>query len=352
MNEVDIISSLAKCFTRSPRQRNGLFECDAELIEIGGELWAATIDEFSASEDGFPADDPALLGANLAAATLSDLYACGAQPVFFMQALCLPPHWDEAFVETLGRGIAGALEAAGCHLCGGDLGRAELWRFSGVALGRVPAGRAAVTRKIDPAREIELWISGPLGDANLIAAAGRGALTLELRLEIARWIGTYAAAAIDTSGGLWDALWMLARLNPALRFELELDAVPLAAGVAEFARAAGLPPTAALIGGAGEYELLFAVAPEVGARHRTALANLGATCIGHATPGGEPGFFARRQAWDDARPAPPCPDARSGSSRKTYLEEVARAAMALEQRGRCNPNVNEERMDECVRAPS
>ena len=331
MNEIDIITRLAKCFARSPRQRNALFECDAELLEIGGELWAATLDEFSAAEDGFPEDDPERLGANLVAATLSDLYACGAQPVFFMQALGLPPHWDEAFVEGLGRGIATALHSAGCHLCGGDLGRAETWRFSGVALGKIAAGRAAVTRKMNPAREAELWISGPLGDANMIAAAGRGTLTLELRHETAQWIAAHAAAAIDTSGGLWDALGMLARLNPALRFELDLDAVPLAEGVAAFASMASLPPTAALIGGAGEYELLFAVEPEVSERHRTILTDLGATRIGSLTPHGEPGFFARRPSWAKARPAPPAPDARAGVDMKTYLEQVARAAWALEQ---------------------
>ena len=327
MNEQAVIRRLLAPFARDPLQRNAPFECDAELLEIGGDLWGITIDEFSPGEDCFPDADALLLGRNLATATLSDLFACGAQPAFFLQAICLPLGARSAFADQLARGISETLEAAGCHLCGGDLGQADTWRFTGVAMGRV-RNPAAVTRRINHLSPVELWISGPLGDANLAAVGALPTLTLEPRIGIAKWLAANAAACIDTSGGLWDSLWMLAQVNPNFRFELDLADVPLADGVERFCRSAKIPSSVALLGGAGEYELLFAVESSIAQQSRENLLRMGATRIGRALPDGEPGFFVRGDE-SSFRPAPACPDARA-MTREAYFAAVVQTARTLE----------------------
>lgn len=323
MKEYELIRRLASRFPRSPRQRNGVLECDAELLDLDGRLWAASLDEFSPAEDGFTDDDPGRLGWNLAVATLSDLFACGAQPAFFLQALCLPAGSAPEFVDGIANGIRDALGETGCFLCGGDLGVGDSWRFTGCALGPVTGDRA-VTRRL-AVRAADLWVSGPLGDANLALAAGRPTPRFELRLDLAREMAGRAAAGIDTSGGLWDALWLLAECNPNHRFELEIDAIRLAPGLREFCAGAGLPAAAALIGGAGEYELLFAV--ETSAVSAASLERLGAYRIGCVRERDAPGFFVG--AGRAMRPAPPCPDPRAFAERTQYVAEVMRTAALL-----------------------
>ena len=80
MNEYELIRAMAGRFPRHPAQENEPFTCDAEIIRLGDELWGLTMDEFTPEEDRFTMEEPEILGANLANATLSDLYAAGAEP--------------------------------------------------------------------------------------------------------------------------------------------------------------------------------------------------------------------------------------------------------------------------------
>lgn len=315
MNEYELITRLAARFPRSPLQANEPFSSDAEVLKIGGRSWCLTMDEFSPEEDLF-SGSPRALGWNLGAATLSDLLACGAEPRFFLQALVLPRKETVKFAAGLAAGLREALKAAGCSLCGGDLGSAGSWRFTGFAMG--PAARP-VGRDL-PRGDYGLWVTGALGDANLAALAGRPTPRFELRLAESRALRSRAAACIDTSGGLADALWCLRRRNPRLRFEVDLGSVPFSPGVERAAAAAGLPPGAFLLGGAGEYELLFAL-PE-GARPR------GVTRIGGASSSGKPGiFFAGGRNAAEMKAPPPCP--RTAGSRQAYIGAAAAAAKEL-----------------------
>jgi len=250
MTEYEIIRQIAAGFSRSPQQQNAPFECDAELVHIGGELWALTIDEFTPDEDCFGDLPPTALGANLATATLSDLLAVGAEPKFMLQTLALPPEVAPEFIDDLKSGLRSVLDQAGCTLCGGDLGTASDWRFTGFAMGRVPAGRA-LTRRL-PRRPQTLWCTGRLGDANLAALQKQPAPLFEYRGPEAGHLRNTASACIDTSGGFCDALWQLAEQSSGIGFEIDLQRLPLAPGIAEFATAQQLPPEACLLGGAGE----------------------------------------------------------------------------------------------------
>ncbi|MHC5040042.1 MAG: thiamine-phosphate kinase, partial [Planctomycetota bacterium] len=255
MNEREIIRRLARGLPRSERQVNDLFDCDAEIVEIGGALWGLTLDEFTPGEDRFSSEDPGRLAANLATATLSDLLAAGCRPQFFMHAVALPPSVDPSFLEAFTTGLRAVLENANCAFLGGDTGSGPGWRYSGFAMGPVSKDRP-LTRRIPKVAQ-HLWVTGQLGDANLAAFYGSPTPRFELRLAEAELARETATACIDTSSGFLDAVWFLSERNPGMRFRIDLEALPLAEGLEHFAKETGAPKEAALLGGAGEYELLF-----------------------------------------------------------------------------------------------
>ncbi len=321
MNEAEIIRCFSSAFTRSPLQRNGLFECDAEIISIGDQLWALTMDEFTPDEDLFSSEFPQTLGANLAVATISDLLAAGATPTWFMHAVSLPKSVDNNFVAGLAEGIRRVLKQASCQLCGGDIGCAETWRYCGHAMGPVPGNRP-LTRVL-PRTQQKLWVTGQLGDANLAALSGSPTPSFELRLAESLAFRELATGCIDTSGGFFDALWTLHSLNPSLEMEIELDALPLASGLVEASHALGFPADAALLGGAGEYELLFALPSKLTPPEGVA------TCVGTIRPDGEAGIRLNREGalLSEMDTPPPCP--RDAATVAQHVQEVMQMAHRL-----------------------
>ena len=319
MTEYDFIRSFAGKFKRDPQQLNGLFESDAELIDIGGQTWALTMDEFTPEEDRFTSDDPRRLGANLVTATISDLLATGAEPRFFLHTLALPANANAAFADQLTDGISATLQEAQCFLLGGDIATCPTWRYNGFAAGPV-AAPAPILRRFAPASRY-LWITGEVGDANLAALTGAPTPAFELRTTEASLIRPYATAGIDTSGGFLDALWCLHAVNPEWRINLQLAQIPLAATVQAFAATAGEQALAAIVGGAGEYELLFAT-PALTREEADILQASGFTRIADVMPSPEPGLYVHRGTGMHLPipQPPPCP--RSYPALEPYITAV------------------------------
>ena len=257
MKEYDFIKFISEKRRRSPEQLNNAFEADAEIIMLDGSPWAFTVDEFSQTEDFFVHDEPEVIGWNLAIATMSDLFACGVKPEFFLQTISRASTEGEEFYKKLMSGVFAALDACGCFLLGGDIGSAAEWRYNGTAFGKV-AGRA-VTRVLDKEEEFDIWISGECGDANAAVLARDSVPRFELRMKQAEIVAKAAGACTDTSGGFCDALWNLKEVNPGFDFTVDLNAIPYPAELVELFEQYELPLESALIGGAGEYELLVLV---------------------------------------------------------------------------------------------
>ncbi len=325
MNEREIIGSLAAHCLRSKDQLNGLFECDAELVKIGDRIWGMTMDDFSPAEDLFSSASPGDLGANLVVATLSDLLAAGVEPQFFMHAVSLPRDVTPSFVAGLSAGIESVLRKAGCALYGGDVGTSEDWRYCGFAMGPV-VSPFPLTHRI-PTEPQTLWVTGELGDANLAAFQQGPTPSFQLRLQEAGAIRQYATACIDTSGGFMDAVWLLHDINPKMRFEVDVESLPLAPGVREFSKKAGIPAGAALLGGAGEYELLFTTGRTSSASD--VLPGLGITPVGTVEPAKTGGVHICRQskAVSVMTSPPPCP--RSVPNVTDHVKSVIEAACSL-----------------------
>jgi thiamine-monophosphate kinase len=118
--------------------------------------------------------DPMALGHKALAVNLSDLAACGAQPLAFTLALALPDssnaraNWIDAFT----RGLFALADAHGCTLMGGDTTRGPL-NICITVFGAVPRARgqsqALLRSGAQPGDDI--WVSGTLGDARLALVA-------------------------------------------------------------------------------------------------------------------------------------------------------------------------------------
>ncbi len=325
MNEYDLIRKIASKFPRTGDVDAGLFGCDAELVRIGTDIWGMTIDEFTPEEDLFTSDDPVKLGRNLATATLGDLLAAGIEPRFFLSSLSLPRTDDPCFRDGLTTGLAEILSEARCLHCGGDLGTADPWRFTGFAMGPVTAPKA-LTHHVPDDPHV-LCVTGTLGDLNLAAFLGTPTPAVELRLREAGLVRRFGTACIDTSGGLLDAVWLLHRQNPGLRFVVDLETVPLANAAWKFIEQTHIPVEALLLGGAGEYELLFTLPETLLTTLQHELTAAGIAVIGTVTSGNPEVVLRRGTRERRMDMPPPCP--RGAPSAQEHAQAVMKMAQEL-----------------------
>ena len=136
-------------------------------------------------------------------------------------------------------------------------------------------------------------------------------------------------STIDTSGGLLDAVWTLHEQNPALRFDLQLDAIPMAEGLDRFSEETGIPAGAALLGGAGEYELLFTTHRDLSKDTQRELKQSGMSRIGRACRGPEPGVVLERVDGSFAMMRTPPPQAREVETVEQHADDVIAMAATL-----------------------
>jgi thiamine-monophosphate kinase len=215
---------------------------------------------------------PADVGWKALATALSDLAAMGAEAGEAYVALALPGGFSTAEAIELARGVEELASSTGVTLAGGDVVRAGAlvvtvavtgWADDeGQLVGRDgarPGDAIGVTGALGAAAAGLLLLQG--ADASLADAARDDLLRRhrrpEPRLEAGRALAAAGATAmIDLSDGLaTDARHLADRSRASLRIELER--LPLAAGVADVAEASGRDPLELAAAGGDDYELLF-----------------------------------------------------------------------------------------------
>jgi thiamine-monophosphate kinase len=222
MGEFDLI---ARYFTRpTPRAALGVGDDCALLQPSAGMQLAVSSDMLVEGRHFFPDVDPSTLGHKALAVNLSDLAACGAQPLAFTLALALP-RVDETWLAPFSRGLLSLADAHGCELVGGDTTQGPL-NICITVFGEVPRGQALL--RSGARAGDDLYVSGTLGDARLALEALRGDTALPAHLLIAARIrleqpsprvalGTalrgVASAAIDVSDGLLGDLGHILRAS-------------------------------------------------------------------------------------------------------------------------------------------
>jgi thiamine-monophosphate kinase len=260
---------IARHFTRPGRRAGaavalGVGDDCALLSPAPGQQLAVSSDMLVEGRHFLSTVAPERLGHKALAVNLSDLAACGAEPLAFTLALALP-RGDDAFAAGLSRGLFALADAHGIELVGGDTTAGPL-NLCITVIGQVPPGQALLR---SGARAGDtLWVSGRLGDARLALEVFRGTVELagsafddvrramelpEPRVALGRALRGLATSAIDLSDGLvGDLGHVLARSGVGAT--VEVDTLPRSAVVAAMPRA--LQHTCVLAGG-DDYELLF-----------------------------------------------------------------------------------------------
>lgn len=202
---------------------------------------------------------PEVLGRRLLEATLSDLAAMGAEPLWLFAAISLPPDVEVDWLLGFYRGLTGRPD---CRLAGGDTVRGETFGITLTAIGFLEG--APLLRSAAVPGEA-LYVTGPLGrtlssPGLLDESRGRALSPLEAeqvrlflepraRFDAARIISAAGCrCAIDISDGLASEAAHIA-CESAVRVCISPESVPLVP------YAVGRPKEAFRAG--EDYELLF-----------------------------------------------------------------------------------------------
>ena len=183
------------------------------------------------------------LGYRAAAVNLSDLAACGAEPLALILSLGLPP--DVPIEEVLE--LYEGLNEPGVPVRGGDTTRSEQLFLSVTALGRsdrVPGRSGARPGDV-------VVVTGPLGGAGAAFREGR-LVRPPLRLDEGRRLAAVGTAMLDLSDGIAPDAGHIAQRS-GCRLVIELERVPLAPGA-----------TVEDLGFGEDYELLATTADGLG----------------------------------------------------------------------------------------
>lgn len=226
------------------------FESDADAVPSRPGTLLVSSDAFSRDEDFLSGLSPRDAGRLMAYGACTDLLASGARPEAVTQIWTCSPSEPLSFYEQAAEGVQEVLAHYGAKVIGGDVATASDWGWCATVMGHAerPVRRVASARV-----EFDLYVSDRLGLANAAVALGR-----PLPLPVWReGVPANALFATDTSGGLFDALENFRRVNPGLRLEVDCDAA-LAPGLDRLLPP-GVEPGWTLVGGVGEYALLFAV---------------------------------------------------------------------------------------------
>jgi thiamine-monophosphate kinase len=229
VGEFDLIER----FFKRPARRSPLGVGDdcALLAPAPGMQLAVSCDMLVEGRHFFEGADPRQLGHKSLAVNLSDLAACGAEPLAFTLALALPEARD-AWLAPFADGLFALADEYGCELVGGDTTRGPL-NICITVFGQVPAGQALLRSGAQPGDDV--YVSGTLGDARLALEALRGAIALPAdvlrsartrldrpspRVSLGIALRGVASAAIDISDGLaGDLGHILAQSGAGARLE-------------------------------------------------------------------------------------------------------------------------------------
>jgi thiamine-monophosphate kinase len=305
MGEFELLAKLRERLPQ-PSSRVKLGSGDDAAVTVPGGATATSVDaivdgiHFRRGESGLDS-----VGRKALATALSDLAAMGAETGEAYVVLGAPADLSEDDFLTLVDGMLGLAAATGTTLAGGDVTRAPALTLAVTVVGHAATAEDFVTRggaragdllvltgEIGGAAAGRLLLENP-GLAKAVSAEGADRLRVRQldptpRLRSGRALAAAGARGmIDLSDGLTGDAGHLAEAS-GVALEIDSARLPLTAGVAEVADAAGQDPLALAVSGGEDYELLAALPADRLAAATAAIEKAGETTlteIGQVTAG-------------------------------------------------------------------
>ena len=295
MGEFDLIERYFKRADRAAQRESlvalGIGDDCALLTPRPGTQIAISSDMLVEGRHFLSTVNPASLGHKALAVNLSDLAACGAQPIAFTLALSLPSV-DEAWLAGFSSGLFALADANGCELIGGDTTRGPL-NICITIFGEVPvastahapsaSGRTTALLRRGAQAGDDLYVSGTLGGARLALEVFRGTVAVPEdvfararlrmeqptpRVELGMALRGIATSAIDISDGLLGDLGHILKASHLGATIATEDATQL---VANYSYSTGTSGTISsefvqkrlgwVLAGGDDYELAFTAPP-------------------------------------------------------------------------------------------
>jgi thiamine-monophosphate kinase len=206
-----------------------------------------------------------VLAARAFGAALSDLAAMGAIPRAALSSLIVPAAFEASAFDELNAGLAEAAADYACPIVGGNLAAGRELSLTTTVIGALEG--PGLTRSAARAGDA-IYVTGSLGGAALglrllqLGAAERGPVFVErwqrprARIPEGRRLRAVAHAAIDVSDGALQDLGHICEAS-GLAAALEVERLPLPAGLRELARELGQDALALALLGGEDYELIY-----------------------------------------------------------------------------------------------
>jgi len=255
---------------------------DAALVDLGAAaLLVATVDALVDGRHFLRAvATPEEIGHKALAVNLSDIAAMGAEPLWALVSLLVPPTTDVALLDGIYAGMAALAESFAVAIVGGNVASTSgPLTLDVTLLGRVQRHQAVLR---SGARQGDvLCVTGSLGAA---AAGLQLATTDDLHMQISPELreaarkslvsptprvregqilarGGAVTAMIDISDGLAADLGHLCAAG-GVGALLEVERIPVHPAAAQVALARGQDAVMFALAGGEDYELLFSVPPD------------------------------------------------------------------------------------------
>ena len=208
-SEFELISSLFAPLAEGVEGAFGLRDDAAQIAPRRGWSFVVSVDGF-VSGVHFRADDPPeAVGEKIVRASLSDLAAMGAHPLYWFLTAAFSKDMRFADVKKFAQGCARAQRRYGVKLIGGDTTTTKIASKKAATFSAMVVGEVKKPVRRNGARPgDQLYVTGHLGDAALGLQypqnkfLARRYLYPEPRLDLGRRLSGLAHAAIDLSDGL------------------------------------------------------------------------------------------------------------------------------------------------------
>lgn len=198
---------------------------------------------------------------------VSDFAAKGVRPDSFMVSLGLKAGVTKREVEELASGLKDAERRWGVHLVGGDTNESKelvidctMVGFAEKIVGRKgasPGDRLVVTGPFGlPPAGLKVMLTGANASLGFSRRARRSVLEPDPDLELGLALGPYLTSAMDSSDGLARSVHTLAK-ESGVGFQVEK--LPVANGILEFAKLNGLDMERLIFEGGEEYVIVGTV---------------------------------------------------------------------------------------------